>query len=167
MFPCEIYHYFVTISNMSSGDILNWIKSDIGFYGPIFYELYKKTKKREEDKKKLMKSIGAEPFIPQYKRNTKFEQETGYMEGQIIPINIGSVDIGYLLHCGSHWAMISYIPQKCRSKFTMDTIEKFPGYVIDDGSYGLITWVHCDKQINISQAICEVWEAREFIRVNV
>ncbi|AEQ32970.1 hypothetical protein [Megavirus chiliensis] len=164
IFPCEIYHHIATISNMNAHHVLNWIESDKEFYGPILSELYLK-KKKAEDKIKLQKSVGTKPFIPQSKLDVKFEQETSYEDYEMIPIKIGSVDIGYLLYCETHWAMVCYIPKN--KKITMDVIEKFPGYVIDDGSYGLITWVHPDKHVNISQAICEVWEGREFLRTNL
>ncbi|AKI79755.1 hypothetical protein QJ850_gp026 [Acanthamoeba polyphaga mimivirus] len=161
-FPCEIYHYIATISNMKPHHILDWIKSDEEFYGPIFYELYNKKIK---EKIRLQNSVVAKPFIPQSKLNVEFEQETGYKNHESIPIKLGSVDIGYLIRCETHWSMVCYIPKNI--KITVETIEKFPAYVIDDGSNGLITWIHLDKQINISQAICEVWQAREFMRMNV
>lgn len=109
--------------------------------------------------------MGAKPFIPQSKFDIKFEQETGYSDEQIIPIKIGPVNIGYSLYCAKHWGMVCYIPKN--KKITMDVIDKFPGYVIDDGSNGIITWLNFDTHVNISQAICEVWQAREFIRANV
>ncbi|AVL93456.1 hypothetical protein mvi_96 [Megavirus vitis] len=149
---------------MNARHVLDWIESDKEFYGPILSELYYK-KKKAEDKIKLQKSVGAKPFIPQSKLDIKFEQETGYEDYKPISIKIGSVDIGYIFRSATHWSMVCYISKT--KKITEDFFQKFPGYLVDDGSLGVITWIHFDKHVNISQAICEVWEAREFIRANL
>ncbi|AGF85685.1 hypothetical protein QJ854_gp097 [Moumouvirus goulette] len=161
MFPNEIFYHMIDVSNLESKDILNWIESDKEFYEPILSDIYKE-KKKKEDIAKLKKNVGAKPFIPQSKRVIQFKEELEYECGDSLKIEIGNVEIGYVARGHLGWGMTCRL-YKNQKPLTIKSYDDFPGYICDR-VYDYITWCNMEKDINVSEAICEVWEARKFLR---
>ncbi|AAV51167.1 hypothetical protein [Acanthamoeba castellanii mimivirus] len=180
--PTEIYYLIIKHANLDSQNVMKLIKSDARFFFPILGDLFLEMRKSDSSKR-LRQSVGAKPFIPQYLRDKKFENED--VDKFKYPIQI-KTKISHLYEFNdfsivrkpTHWEMKVRIPGKV---IPSDLLDKFPGNLLNrNPEYSQITkstkytvniirsyyytWTSNKKyKINYHEAICEVWEIRDFL----
>lgn len=181
--PTEIYYHMVENADLDSRDVMKLIKSDTGFFAPILGDLFIKMRKTDSSKR-LRQSVGAKSFIPQYLCDKKFENEDINEFQYPIEINVkfsfsmNRFTDASIKRKSTHWEMTVRIPGKV---IPSDLLDKFPGNLLNRNpgcdqvmtstkytvniirSY-YYTWIsNKNHKINYHEAICEVWEVRDFL----